>query len=47
MIKKVINEPMSRVKKIKRKIKEVRLRFLGLLILKGIVVIDILILAKF
>ena len=47
MIKKVINEPMNRVKKIKRKIKEVRLKFLGLLILKGIVVTNILILAKF
>ncbi len=46
MIKKVINEPMSRVKKIKKKIKKVRLKFLGLLILKGIVVTSILILAK-
>jgi len=46
MIKKVINEPMSRVKKIKKKIKEVRLKFLGLLILKGIFVIS-LILIKF
>jgi len=28
MIKKVIEEPMSRAKKIKRKVKEVRLKFL-------------------